>query len=73
LRFFQNIGLNNWNYTVAAFRDWYTANHLHFLQEGMDFWWNDEGERRGRSSGDAPGFLSFSLSLSLLRHGFGVW
>eukprot|EP00045_Choanoeca_perplexa_P013099 m.146330 g.146330 ORF g.146330 m.146330 type:complete len:730 (-) comp16236_c1_seq1:702-2891(-) len=37
-------GDNNWNFTVEAFRDWYTKNHLHFLQDGVDYWWNDEGE-----------------------------
>lgn len=39
-----HAGGNNWNYSIAALRDWYTANHLHFLDDGVDFWWNDEGE-----------------------------
>jgi len=25
-------------------RDWYTGTHAHFVKDGMDFWWNDEGE-----------------------------
>jgi alpha-glucosidase len=29
---------------VASFRDWYTKGHLHFLKDGMSYWWNDEGE-----------------------------
>eukprot|EP00038_Savillea_parva_P031160 m.83348 g.83348 ORF g.83348 m.83348 type:complete len:913 (-) comp9532_c0_seq2:3272-6010(-) len=41
-----NVGAggNNWNYSVADMREWYTKNHLHFLDDGVDFWWNDEGE-----------------------------
>eukprot|EP00035_Acanthoeca_spectabilis_P009871 m.173747 g.173747 ORF g.173747 m.173747 type:complete len:864 (+) comp14861_c0_seq3:88-2679(+) len=41
-----NVGAggNNWNYSVVAMREWYTKNHLHFLQDGVDYWWNDEGE-----------------------------
>ena len=34
----------DWNYSVPSFREWYTKQHLHFLEEGLDFWWNDEGE-----------------------------
>lgn len=37
-------GGNNWNFSVPEFSAWYTQNHLHFLQDGVDFWWNDEGE-----------------------------
>jgi len=37
-------GDNNWNYSNADFRAWYTQNHLHFLEDGVDYWWNDEGE-----------------------------
>ena len=22
----------------------YTKTHLHFIEDGIDFWWNDEGE-----------------------------
>jgi alpha-glucosidase (family GH31 glycosyl hydrolase) len=25
-------------------RDWYAQGHEHFLEDGIDFWWNDEGE-----------------------------
>ena len=25
-------------------RDWYAAQIEHFLPDGVDFWWNDEGE-----------------------------
>ena len=41
-----NVGAggNNWNYTVESLRTWYTEKHLHFLDDGVDFWWNDEGE-----------------------------
>ena len=41
-----NVGAgdNNWNYSTAAFQDWYIRGHTHFLEDGMDFWWNDEGE-----------------------------
>jgi alpha-glucosidase len=29
---------------VDSLRTWYTEKHLHFLDDGVDFWWNDEGE-----------------------------
>ena len=32
------------NFTSASLREWYTKTHLHFLEDGVDFWWNDEGE-----------------------------
>ena len=28
----------------AAMSAWYTRTHAHFVKDGMDFWWNDEGE-----------------------------
>lgn len=34
----------NWNFSAPGFTEWYVRNHLHFLHEGVDFWWNDEGE-----------------------------
>lgn len=37
-------GDNNWNMTAEGWADWYTSNHLHFLNDGLDYWWNDEGE-----------------------------
>jgi alpha-glucosidase len=37
-------GDNNWNMSAPGWSDWYVANHLHFLKDGIDFWWNDEGE-----------------------------
>ena len=37
-------GLNNWNYTIDEFQEWYTQNNQHFVNDGIDFWWNDEGE-----------------------------
>mmetsp|Transcript_28013 Transcript_28013/g.83713 ORF Transcript_28013/g.83713 Transcript_28013/m.83713 type:complete len:315 (-) Transcript_28013:13-957(-) len=37
-------GGNNWNYSVPSMREWYTKTHLHFLDDGIDYWWNDEGE-----------------------------
>jgi hypothetical protein len=35
-----NVGAggNNWNYTVESLRTWYTEKHLHFLDDGVDFW-----------------------------------
>lgn len=35
---------NNLNYSTAAMREWYTNNSLHFFRDGIDYWWNDEGE-----------------------------
>jgi alpha-glucosidase len=37
-------GGNNWNYSSVAMRDWYAKGHFHFLEDGVDYWWNDEGE-----------------------------
>lgn len=37
-------GPRNLNYSVPELREWYSSNHDHFLPEGVDFWWNDEGE-----------------------------
>lgn len=34
----------NFNFSVPEMRDWYTTTHAHFIKDGMDFWWNDEGE-----------------------------
>ena len=34
----------NFNFSLPAMRTWYTATHVHFVADGMDFWWNDEGE-----------------------------
>jgi alpha-glucosidase len=37
-------GDRNLNYSIAALREWYAEQHAHYLAEGVDFWWNDEGE-----------------------------
>ena len=37
-------GFNNWNFTRDDFLQWYANGHEHFLRDGIDFWWNDEGE-----------------------------
>lgn len=34
----------NFNFSVPECRTWYTDTHAHFIEDGMDFWWNDEGE-----------------------------
>jgi alpha-glucosidase (family GH31 glycosyl hydrolase) len=34
----------NLNYSMPEVREWYGQNIAHFLQEGVNFWWNDEGE-----------------------------
>jgi hypothetical protein len=34
----------NFNFSVPDMREWYTTTHAHFIKDGMDFWWNDEGE-----------------------------
>ena len=35
---------NNLNFSVAAARTWYADHQAHYLSDGVDFWWNDEGE-----------------------------
>lgn len=37
-------GGNNWNMSAPGWEAWYNANHTHFLQDGFDYYWNDEGE-----------------------------
>jgi alpha-glucosidase len=37
-------GDNNYNMTAPGWAQWYASNHLHFLQDGVSMWWNDEGE-----------------------------
>lgn len=32
------------NYSIPAVREWYADQMSHFLRDGVDFWWNDEGE-----------------------------
>ena len=34
----------NWNFSVPSLRAWYAETHAHFVRDGIDFWWNDEGE-----------------------------
>ncbi len=34
----------NMNFTTAAARKWYQEKNQHYLEEGVDFWWNDEAE-----------------------------
>ena len=31
-------GDNNWNMSAPGWADWYVANHLHFLRDGIDYW-----------------------------------
>ena len=38
-------GPNNWNMTPGnGWEEWWVPRTEHFLRDGMDFWWNDEGE-----------------------------
>ena len=37
-------GPNNWNMTASGWADWWVAKTSHFTAEGVDAWWNDEGE-----------------------------
>jgi alpha-glucosidase len=34
----------NMNYTTQESKDWYQEENQHYLEEGVSFWWNDEGE-----------------------------
>jgi alpha-glucosidase len=34
----------NMNYTTQESKDWYQKENQHYLEEGVSFWWNDEGE-----------------------------
>ena len=37
-------GRRNLNYSKPEVRDWYAEQQAHFLTDGVDFYWNDEGE-----------------------------
>lgn len=37
-------GRRNLNYSKSEVRDWYAEQQAHFLTDGVDFYWNDEGE-----------------------------
>eukprot|EP00930_Biecheleria_cincta_P034673 TRINITY_DN23932_c0_g1_i1.p1 TRINITY_DN23932_c0_g1~~TRINITY_DN23932_c0_g1_i1.p1 ORF type:complete len:793 (+),score=130.54 TRINITY_DN23932_c0_g1_i1:29-2407(+) len=34
----------NMNYSTQESKDWYQAQNQHYLDDGVSFWWNDEGE-----------------------------
>eukprot|EP00928_Gymnodinium_smaydae_P088357 TRINITY_DN72458_c0_g1_i1.p1 TRINITY_DN72458_c0_g1~~TRINITY_DN72458_c0_g1_i1.p1 ORF type:complete len:860 (+),score=159.97 TRINITY_DN72458_c0_g1_i1:44-2581(+) len=34
----------NMNFTTDEAREWYQQQNQHYLEDGVDFWWNDEGE-----------------------------
>eukprot|EP00056_Hartaetosiga_gracilis_P010544 m.156347 g.156347 ORF g.156347 m.156347 type:complete len:842 (+) comp13338_c0_seq2:110-2635(+) len=38
------ISGRNLNYSIEALQTWYYTQHTHYLQDGVEFWWNDEGE-----------------------------
>jgi hypothetical protein len=37
-------GHRNLNFTIPQLADWYVQQNLPFLNDGVEFWWNDEGE-----------------------------
>eukprot|EP01065_Artemidia_motanka_P034902 TRINITY_DN42891_c0_g1_i1.p1 TRINITY_DN42891_c0_g1~~TRINITY_DN42891_c0_g1_i1.p1 ORF type:complete len:918 (+),score=321.35 TRINITY_DN42891_c0_g1_i1:69-2822(+) len=37
-------GNRNLNYSIADLRTWYQQQSRHYLEDGVNFWWNDEGE-----------------------------
>eukprot|EP00301_Raphidiophrys_heterophryoidea_P017928 c2926_g1_i1.p1 GENE.c2926_g1_i1~~c2926_g1_i1.p1 ORF type:complete len:895 (-),score=214.58 c2926_g1_i1:66-2720(-) len=37
-------GTRNLNFSIPELRDWYVNNTQHFLEDGVDFYWDDEGE-----------------------------
>lgn len=43
LDFNVGAGLNNYNMSAPGWSAWYVNNSLHFLRDGMGYWWNDEG------------------------------
>jgi alpha-glucosidase len=38
------FGPHNINFTSKEVQSWWAANSTHFLEDGVAFWWNDEGE-----------------------------
>lgn len=38
------VDARNLNYSRADVRDWYQRHLSDYLSDGVDFWWNDEGE-----------------------------
>lgn len=39
-----SVNARNLNYTIDEVREWYAKQGAHYLDDGVDFWWNDEGE-----------------------------
>lgn len=35
---------NNLNFSMPEVQEWYALQQAHYLKDGVDFWWNDEGE-----------------------------
>ena len=79
----------NLNFSSAATRQWYEDQMRHYLDDGVEFWWNDEGEtdyftfyhwsasqrEMLRSHNASKRFFSLSRSFSpgLARLGGAVW
>ena len=40
-------GDNNWNMSAPGWSEWYVANHLHFLRDGIDYWVGRMARGRG--------------------------
>lgn len=47
----------NLNYSLADLRAWYQQQSTHYLQDGVDFWWNDEVGRK-RKKGNSTDILA---------------
>lgn len=79
----------NLNFSIPAMRQWYAGENQHYLKDGVDFWWNDEGEvyyfmfdewnealRSGFEKNDSE-HRYFSLNRAftpgMQRHGLAVW
>eukprot|EP01060_Flectonema_neradi_P019003 TRINITY_DN2599_c0_g2_i3.p1 TRINITY_DN2599_c0_g2~~TRINITY_DN2599_c0_g2_i3.p1 ORF type:complete len:726 (+),score=156.72 TRINITY_DN2599_c0_g2_i3:46-2223(+) len=42
----EGTGVNqrNINFTIPEAREWYSQENMHYLDDGVDFWWDDDGE-----------------------------
>jgi alpha-glucosidase len=83
-------GPNNWNMTPGnGWSEWWVPHSAHFLKDGLDFWWNDEGEtqwftytwwndaQRQLSSQIRPGERFFSVNRAfqpgMQRYSASTW
>jgi len=79
----------NLDFSNPDARHWYAKQHEHYLDDGVEFWWNDEGEadyfqyewwnvaqdeaHKARRQGQRRWSLNRAFSPGMARFGLGLW